>query len=102
MKGGLDNGVLLGVNAATQLMALSGSDIELLSQTPDIDAMTDATRSPIVPGTQHPFISHDNGPHGPTAAGGALGDQRGDLHKVSFPSRSREFHRHSFISFFIP
>ena len=94
MKGSLNDRILLGVDSPAEFMPLTRRDLELFTQTPDLTAMPDVAWSPIVPGGQDAFIFHDDGAYGSSHAGGAFGDQGGDIHKIDIPGRAIAFRYH--------
>lgn len=72
----LDDGVLLGVDTAAQLMLLSGGNAELLAQAADVEAMRKPRRSSVVSAGDDALVVNQDGADGAAQAGRTRGDLR--------------------------
>jgi hypothetical protein len=97
MVGCLDNGILLGVKAPAEFMALSGRDTQLFTKAADVQTVGETGRSPIVACRQDLLIFDQNGAHMSSQASRTFGDEMSDIHEVFFPGRSE---RVQFLFFF--
>jgi hypothetical protein len=88
MDRGLDDDVLLGMKTSTQLMPLTGGDIQLFAQAPLIQAVSKAGRCSIVPGAQDALVFDCNRPHLSAQAGGPFRHQKGDAHEIFRPRQA--------------
>src|SRR5512133_4038924 len=86
--GGLDDGVLLGVQAAAELVALPGRDIEPLAQAAGRITVGNAGRNPVVSGGQDVAILDQHSTNLSAQTGGAGGHQVGDIHEILIPGGS--------------
>lgn len=91
----LDDGVLLGMQAAADLVALAAGHAELLTQAAGLGAMAHAGGHAVVAGGQYAAVLHDDGPYGATHARGARGDLVRQRHEVLVPAGAMVewFHR---------
>ena len=89
MIGGLDDGILLCMEPAAELMSFPRGDAQSLAKTPNFQAMFQSRGSSIVTRCENLFISDKNSPYLPTQAGRALCDEMGDVHEVFFPGGSK-------------
>ena len=88
MIGGLDDGILLCMEPAAELMSFSRGDAQFLAKATDFQAMFQSRRSSIVTGRQNLFVSDEHSPYLPSQTGRALCDEMGDVHEIFFPGRS--------------
>ena len=82
MEAGLDDGILLGVNAAADFMALPGGYAKLVTKAAQLQAIFRTGGSAIVARGQDVFVLHRHGADVVTAAGGALRHHRGYLEEI--------------------
>ena len=85
VQGRLDDGVLFRVNAAAELVAHSGLDVEPFPQAADLGTVPDPGRGAVVAGGKDALVLDDHGPHRTPQAGGAFGHQGRDVHEIGFP-----------------
>src|SRR3990172_11318531 len=83
--GGLDDGVLLGMEPAAYLVPLAGRYAEFFPQASAVIAVLHAGGSAIIPCGEDIFVLHDNGPDLSPEAGGAPLHKVRDLHKIFIP-----------------
>jgi hypothetical protein len=86
--GGLDDGVLLGVQSSAYLMPFSGRDSELFAQAAAVKTVLNAGRRSVVARCQDVFILYENSADPAAQAGSALLDQVRDLHEIFVPGRA--------------
>ncbi len=85
MAGRLNDGVLLCVQTATQLMALTRGNLQPLPQTAGLITMTDTGGRAVVAGGQDIAILHQQRPHLTAQAGGTGCHQMRDIDKILIP-----------------
>jgi hypothetical protein len=85
MVSSLDNRVLFGMKATAKFMAFSRRDALFLTEAADIQTVFQSGRSPIITRRQNLFIFDEESTHPPSEAGGAFGDEMGDIHEIFFP-----------------
>ena len=88
MHGGLNDDILLGMQAPAYLVPLTGRDAQLLPQATDLQTVGDPGGRAIVARGQDAFVLDGNGAHLATGAGGALAHHIGDVHEVVRPGKS--------------
>ncbi len=88
MEGALDDGVLLGVEAAAVFPALAGGDPQLRAAAADLFAVREARGGAVVPGGEEALVSHEDGPDPAPEAGGPARDDASHLEKVFVPAWS--------------
>ena len=88
VHGGLDDDVLLRVQAAADLVALPGRDAHLLAQAARLQAVAHAGGRAVVTGGQDVPVLDGDGAHLAAQAGGTLTHQIGDVHEVIGPGHS--------------
>jgi len=86
--GGLDNCILLTVEAPAEFMPLPGRDSSLLPKTTDVQAVFQPGRSSIVTRGQDFFIFDEHRSYLPPQAGRSLGNEMSDVHEILFPRGS--------------
>jgi len=85
VPGGLDDGILLGMQTATEFMAFAGRNIKPFPQTTGVVAMADTGRHSIITGSQDVPLLDQNGADLPAQTGGAGSYQAGNVHEVLIP-----------------
>jgi len=88
VTGGLDNGILLGVQAAAEFVALSRGDIETFPQAAAGIAVRDAGRYPVVSGGQDIALLDKQSPNLSAQACGTGGNEPGYVHEIFVPGWS--------------
>jgi hypothetical protein len=87
MVGGLNNGILFGMETTAEFVPLPRRDAFLLTEASDIQTVLKPRRRPIVTGRQNLLVLDENGSHLSSQTGRPLGDQMGDIHEILFPGR---------------
>ena len=87
VDGRLDDGVLLGVDGAAELVALAGGDAQLIAQTADVETVSHAARGAVVPGREDALVAHEDGADLAAQTGGAGRRLTGELEEVLVPAR---------------
>ncbi len=84
-RGGLDDGVLLGVQPAAELVTFAGGNLEPLPQAAGSVAVAYAGWNTIVAGGQNIAIFDQKGANLTSQAGGTGCHQTGDVHEILIP-----------------
>jgi hypothetical protein len=87
MVGGLNNGILLGVEAAAEFVSFPRRDGLLFTKAPHIQAVLKPRRCPIVACRQNLLIFDENRSNLSSQTGRPLGNEMGDIHEILFPGR---------------
>ncbi len=82
---GLNNRILLGMEAATELMSLSRRNPSFLPEATNLQAMLQSGRSPVVTGRQYLFVFDKHSANLPSQAGRSLSNEMSDIHEIFFP-----------------
>jgi hypothetical protein len=85
MVSSLDNRILFRMKATAEFVAFSRRDALFLSEAADIQTVFQSGRSPIITRRQNLFIFDEESTHPPSEAGGAFGNEMGDIHEIFFP-----------------
>jgi hypothetical protein len=83
--GGLNNGILLGMETTAEFVSLPGRDALLLTEASDIQTVLKPGRRPIVTRRQNLLVLDENSSHLSSQTGRPLGDETGDIHEILFP-----------------
>jgi hypothetical protein len=82
---GLNNGILLSMEATAQLVSLSRRNTLFLPEATDIQTMLDSRRSSIITCGQDFFVFDEDRSNLPSQAGRPLGNEMSDIHEIFFP-----------------
>jgi hypothetical protein len=61
VHGGLDDGVLFGVDSAAELVAFTRGHAQLFAQAAHVEAVAHAARGAVVTGGEHALVAHQHG-----------------------------------------
>jgi len=86
VSGALDDGVLLGVDAAAHLVALAAGHVFLFPAATNLGAVGDAARRPIVPRRKNAAILDNYATHLAPKARGAASHQGCNIHEIIIPT----------------
>jgi hypothetical protein len=81
----LNNGVLFGVNPATEFMTFTPWNFHLFTKTAYFQAMGETLRSPVIARCQDALVYHDQGADLATQTGGTRRNEACDLDEISIP-----------------
>jgi len=83
--GGLNNGILLGVEAAAEFVSFPRRDALPFTKASHIQAVLDSRRRSIVACRQNLLIFDENSSNLSSQTGRPFGNEMGDIHEILFP-----------------
>ena len=82
---GLNDGILLSMEAAAEFVSLSRRDALFLPEATNLQTMLQSGRSPIITRRQNLLIFDEHSSNLPSQTGRSLGNEMSDIHEILFP-----------------